>query len=138
MNVLKDWHHEKFEEVENEYEKQGGGQRRNTAPANTQNSTFQTPMKNGRKTLPPVQPKTPKQIYKYLSSGNSSNATVKPENVMVNAIVNLKNATQQRDDIQNRINKFARQEAKATKMIKDLQMRQKFVSDMNQEKLNRM
>ena len=50
---------------------------------------------------------------------------------MVNAMVNLKNATQQRDDIQNRINKFVRQEAKANKMIKDLQMRQKFVSQMN-------
>ena len=56
---------------------------------------------------------------------------------MMDAIIVAKKQEDQKAQIENRIIKLKREEEKANKRIRDLQRRQKFVSDMNDEKSNR-
>ena len=56
---------------------------------------------------------------------------------MMDAIIVAKKQEDQKAQIENRIIKLRREEEKANKRIRDLQRRQKFVSDMNDEKSNR-
>ena len=56
---------------------------------------------------------------------------------MMDAIIVAKKQEDQKAQIENRIIKLKKEEEKANKRIRDLQRRQKFVSDMNDEKSNR-
>ena len=67
----------------------------------------------------------------------SSVAHHKADNMMMDAIVTAKKQEDQKAQIENRIIKLKREEEKANKRIKDLQRKQKFVSDMNDEKAYR-
>ena len=53
---------------------------------------------------------------------------------MMDAIIIAKKQEDQKAQIENRIIKLKKEEEKANKRIRDLQRRQKFVSDMNDEK----
>ena len=59
---------------------------------------------------------------------------VKHNNIMMDAIVTAKKQEDQKAQIENRIIKLRREEEKANKRIRDLQRRQKFVAEMNDEK----
>ena len=56
---------------------------------------------------------------------------------MMDAIIIAKKQEDQKAQIENRIIKLKKEEEKANKRIRDLQRKQKFVSDMNDEKSNR-
>lgn len=56
---------------------------------------------------------------------------------MMDAIILAKKQEDQKAQIENRIIKLKKEEEKANKRIRDLQRKQKFVSDMNDEKSNR-
>ena len=56
---------------------------------------------------------------------------------MMDAIIVAKKQEDQKAQIENRIIKLRKEEEKANKRIRDLQRRQKFVSDMNDEKSTR-
>ena len=56
---------------------------------------------------------------------------------MMDAIIVAKKQEDQKAQIENRIIKLRREEEKANKRIRDLQRRQTFVSNMNDEKSNR-
>ena len=57
---------------------------------------------------------------------------------MMDAIVQSKIQEDQKAQIENRIIKLRKEEERANKRIKDLQRKQKFVHDMNQEKTDRL
>lgn len=69
-----------------------------------------------------------------LSSGMSSAATTKPQNIMMDAIVIAKKQEDQKHQLENRIIKLKKQEEEANKRIKELQRKQQFVHGMNEEK----
>ena len=61
-----------------------------------------------------------KEQYKLMSSGVSSIAGQKPQNVMMDAIVQAKKIEDQKAQIENRIVKLRKEEEKASKRIRDL------------------
>ena len=63
---------------------------------------------------------------------------IKPNNAMMDAIVQAKRVEDQKAQIENRIIKLRREEDRANKRIQDLQRRQKFVQEMHNEKALRM
>ena len=79
-----------------------------------------------------------KEQYKLMSSGVSSTAGQKPQNVMMDAIVQAKKIEDQKAQIENRIIKLRKEEERAAKRIRDLQKQQKFRDDCNKEKERRI
>ena len=79
-----------------------------------------------------------KEKYKLMSSGMSSLAGQKPSNHMMDAIVMAKKMEDQKSQIENRIIKLRKEEEKASKRIRDLQRKQKFRQEQNEEKESRI
>ena len=79
------------------------------------------------------------QPYKNLTSGLSAVVTnQKPNNIMMDAVMIAKLQEEQKKDIENRIVKLNMEEERAAKRIKELQRRQNFVKEMNNDKTMRL
>ena len=76
---------------------------------------------------------TGKETFKLMSCGISAIGQ-KPQNEMMDAIIESKKVEDQKLSIQNRLVKLRKEEEKASKRIKDLQRKQKFRENCNFEK----
>ena len=74
---------------------------------------------------------------KYLTQGTSSIVGTKLDNEMNDAVVIRKQAADQSNEIQCRINRVMKQDERQNKYIKDMMIRQNFVKSMNEEKEHR-